>query len=370
MIINHFFRKKYGYLLTFSYARVILTKKKVGFKAFKGFFMTLKEIAKKLNLSIATVSKALNGSTDISEPTRKLVCDYAESVGYRSRKSMAWNGRVALLWAKEEQRDKYSAPSLVATSFLSMAQKERYVVVEDVLEKLLEEDEKFSLNEYLARHHFGGAFLVGLNFFNPVYAQLKKTKYPLVLLDNYMLDNDLVSGVGCDNILSTEKAVDYLVSLGHKQIAFLGGERQSLVGAERLAGYILGLSKNGIEYRYDLTYFGDYTRQAGIDAADYFQSKDFTAIVCASDMMAIGLIDRLRHWGKKVPDDVSVIGFDDLEFLRYTNYDLTTMRQDFALIGEKAFRILESMIKGLPAQRANVGCTLIPRGSTIPLKQP
>ena len=356
--------------MTFSYARVILTKKKVGFKAFRGFFMTLKEIAKKLNLSIATVSKALNGSTDISETTRKLVCDYAESVGYRSRKSMAWNGRVALLWAKEEQRDKYSAPSLVATSFLSMAQKERYVVVEDVLEKLLEEDEKFSLNEYLAHHHFCGAFLVGLNFFNPVYAQLKKTKYPLVLLDNYMLDNDLVSGVGCDNILSTEKAVDYLVSLGHKQIAFLGGERQSLVGAERLAGYILGLSKNGIEYRYDLTYFGDYTRQAGIDAADYFQSKDFTAIVCASDMMAIGLIDRLRHWGKKVPDDVSVIGFDDLEFLRYTNYDLTTMRQDFALIGEKVFRILKSMIKGLPAQRANVGCTLIPRGSTIPLKQP
>ena len=112
--------------MTFSYARVILTKKKVGFKAFRGFFMTLKEIAKKLNLSIATVSKALNGSTDISEPTRKLVCDYAESVGYRSRKSMAWNGRVALLWAKEEQRDKYSAPSLVAASFLSMAQKERY----------------------------------------------------------------------------------------------------------------------------------------------------------------------------------------------------------------------------------------------------
>ena len=117
MKINHFFRENYGLVLTFSYARVILTKKKVGFKAFRGFFMTLKEIAKKLNLSIATVSKALNGSTDISEPTRKLVCDYAESVGYHSRKSMAWNGRVALFWAKEEQRDKYSAPSLVATSF-------------------------------------------------------------------------------------------------------------------------------------------------------------------------------------------------------------------------------------------------------------
>ena len=330
--------------------------------------MTIKEIAEKLNISIATVSKALNGATDIAESTRKMICEYAESVQYRSRKSMKINGRIALLWAKEEQRANYSAPSLVSKSFMSMAQKERYIVVEEVLENLYAKNEDFKLNEYLAYHAFSGAFLVGLNFFDPVFPQLKATKYPLVLLDNHLGDNDLVSGVGCENIRSTESAVDHLVSLGHKQIAFLGGERQSLVGAERLAGYILGLSKNGIEYRYDLTYFGDYSRQAGIDAANYFQSKEFTAVVCSSDMMAMGLIDQLRHWGKKVPDDVSVVGFDDLEFLRYTNYDLTTMRQDFMLIGEKAFRVLESMIKGLPAQRANIGCTLIPRGSTTPLK--
>lgn len=327
--------------------------------------MTIKDIAKALNLSIATVSKALNDSSDIAESTKKTIRDYAEAVQYRSRKSLACNGRIALLWAKEEQRSKYSAPTQVAEAFRAMAQKERYAVVTEVLEKLIGEDEHFNLNEYLAYHHFGGAFLVGLNFFNPIYPQLKNTKYPLVLLDNYVADNDLVSGVGSDNILSTEKVVDHLVSLGHKQIAFLGGERQSLVGAERLAGYILGLSKNSIEYRYDLTYFGDYTRQAGIDAADYFQSKEYTAVICASDMMAMGLIDRLRGWGKRIPEDISVVGFDDLEFLRYTNYDLTTVRQDFQLIGEKGFRILESMMKGLPSQRASIGCTLIPRGSTI-----
>lgn len=327
--------------------------------------MTIKEIAKALNLSIATVSKALNDSNDIAESTKKMICDYADSVQYRSRRSMACNGRIALLWAKEEQRAKYSAPSLVSEAFYAMAQKERYVVVSEVLENLIAEDPDFNLNEYLAYHHLSGAFLVGLNFFNPVYPQLKNTKYPLVLLDNYVPDNDLVSGVGSDNILSTEKVVDHLVSLGHKQIAFLGGERQSLVGAERLAGYILGLSKNSIEYRYDLTYFGNYTRQAGLDAADYFQSKEFTAIVCASDMMAMGLIDRLRAWGRRIPEEISVVGFDDLEFLRYTNYDLTTVRQDFQLIGEKAFRILDGMMKGLPSQRASIGCTLIPRGSAI-----
>lgn len=321
--------------------------------------MTIKDIAKDLRLSIATVSKALNNSTDISQDTKKLICDYAESVGYKTRKSLACNGRVAVLWAKDEQRDKYTAPSLVAESFRAFAQKQRF----EVYFNLLPQDENFDLNNYLEENHFLGAFLVGLNFFSPVYNQIKNTKYPLVLLDNYITENDLVSGVGSDNIHSTTSVVDYLVSLGHRNIAFLGGERESLVGVERLAGYILGLSRNGIEYRYDLTYFGDYSRQSGFDAADYFQSKDFTAVVCASDIMAMGLIDRLRIWGKKVPDDISVVGFDDLEFMRYTNYDLTTVRQDFNLIGEKAFRILESMINGLSSQRASLGCTLIQRGS-------
>ena len=119
-------------------------------------------------------------------------------------------------------------------------------------------EEGFRLNDYLADHHFYGAFLLGLNFFSPVYAPLKKMRYSLVLPDNYLTDNERITGIGSENILSTEYAVDYLVSLGHKKIAFLDGERQSLVSAERLAGYILGLSKNSIEYRCELIYFGDF----------------------------------------------------------------------------------------------------------------
>lgn len=326
--------------------------------------MTIQDIAQKMNVSIATASKALNGSSDIAEDTRRQIREYAAQVGYRSRKSLSCNGRLALLWGKEIQSGDFGALAKIAEAFCKTAQQERYeVVVKTTTE------EGFRLNDYLADHHFYGAFLLDLNFFSPVYAQLKKTRYPLVLLDNYLTDNERISGIGSENILSTECAVDYLVSLGHKKIAFLDGERQSLVSAERLAGYILGLSKNSIEYRCELTYFGDFSRRAGSDAAEYFHCKDFTAAVCASDLMAAGLIDRLREYGKRVPEDISVVGFDDLEVFRLPPYRLTTLRQDFDQIGEKAFRILESMIKGQPSQRCVLGCTLLPRGTTRKLEE-
>ena len=249
--------------------------------------MTIQDIAQKMNVSIATASKALNGSSDIAEDTRRQIREYAAQVGYRSRKSLSCNGRLALLWGKEIQSGDFGALAKIAEAFCKTAQQERYEVVVKTMA-----EEGFRLNDYLADHHFYGAFLLDLNFFSPVYAQLKKTRYPLVLLDNYLTDNERISGIGSENILSTECAVDYLVSLGHKKIAFLDGERQSLVSAERLAGYILGLSKNSIEYRCELTYFGDFSRRAGSDAAEYFHCKDFTAAVCASDLMAAGLIDR------------------------------------------------------------------------------
>lgn len=323
--------------------------------------MTIQDIADKFHVSIATVSKALNGSTEILEETKRKICEYAESVGYRSRKSKMLKGRIAVLWGKEEKRD---GPLYeVSKSFKRTAEEGRYVVVSDEI------GEQFSLNKYLAYNHLYGALLLDINFNSPVYYQLQNARYPLVLFDNYISGNNFVSGIGSDNIHTIEEAVDYLVSLGHKSIAFLGGERASLVGAERFAGYVLGLARNSIEYRYDLTYFGDYSVEAGEDAADYYlrEKKEFTAIVCASDLMAIGFMRRIKTAGVRVPEDISVIGYDDLKALRGQKYNLTTIRQDFDLIGELAFRILDGSMQGLPAQRSTVGGTLIPRGTTMKL---
>ena len=317
--------------------------------------MTITDIAKELKLSISTVSKALNGSSDISQKTRALVCEYANAVGYRSRKASAIVGRIAVLWGRQPKEAEPLA--VIAEAFTRAATAARYIVVSKAV------DEDFDLNEYLADNRFQGAILLGINFRSKIYAQLKHVKRPLVLIDNYVAGNPFISGVGSDNIAAVEEAVDYLVSIGHEHIAFLDGERESLVGAERLAGYVLGLAKNSIEYRYDLTYFGDYTEQAGIDAAEYYleYGKQFTAIICASDVMAGGFISRMREAGKRIPGDISVIGYDDLgaRFL-----ELTTIRQNFERTGELAFTVLAGSIGGMPAQRAMVEHELVLRSTT------
>ena len=325
--------------------------------------MTIQEIARELNISISTVSKALNGASDVSASTKQLVCAYAKKIGYKTKRSLKLKGRLGLLWAKKPA-DKFSAASQVADAFRKEAQDNMYLVFSDNLHEV---DESFDLNEYMKQHGLDAAIFFDLNFYSPIYKKIKHTERPLVLFDNYISDNTLVSGVGCDNIHATEKAIDYLVKKGHKTIGFVGGERQSLVSAERLAGYILGLSKNSIEYRYDITYFGDFERQSGIDAANYFfyNNKEITAVVCASDSMAMGLIDQLRSLGKRVPQEISVIGFDDLEILKYTNYNLTTIKQDFEAIGQKAFYIIDSMLNGQPAQRAILGFKLMERGTVV-----
>ncbi len=320
--------------------------------------MTLTDIAKALNLSVPTVSKALNGSMEIAEDTKKRVCDYAQSVGYRSRKSVAIIGRLAVLWGRQPRAGE-PLPE-IAQAFRDAAENARYIVESDIM------DEDFDLNDYMLENHFLGAILFDINFRSPIYFQLKRTKYPIVLVDNYIIGHPLISAVGSDNIHAVEEAVDYLVGLGHDRIAFLGGELQSRVGTERLAGYILGLAKNGIEYRYDLTYFGDYSLKSGEDAARYYleNDKQFSAIICASDLMAHGFIRCMRRAGKRIPEDFSVIGYDDIAI--DPEVELTTIRQDFERTGELGFQTLELLLKGLPSQRSMVGYKLISRGTTAP----
>lgn len=320
--------------------------------------MTLTDIAKQLNLSVPTVSKALNGSTEIAESTKKRVCEYAQSVGYQSRKSVAIIGRIAILWGRAPRAGE--PLSEIAQAFRDEAQAARYIVESDIM------DADFDINDYLASNHFLGALLLDINFRSPVYSRLQHTRYPIVLVDNYIIGNPLISAVGSDNIHAVEEAVDYLVGLGHERIAFLGGELQSRVGTERLAGYILGLAKNSIEYRYDLTYFGDYSYHSGEEAAEYYleNHKQFSAIICASDLMAYGFIRRIEREGYRVPEDISVIGYDDVPL--DAEIRLTTIRQDFERTGTLGFQALEMLIKGLPSQRATVGYKLISRGTTAP----
>lgn len=176
--------------------------------------------------------------------------------------------------------------------------------------------------------------------------ELKKS-LPIVLMDNLASDKSIPS-VTIDNFNGSSHATEYLISLRHKRIGFVSGLMDSDVSRDRLNGYKNALSSNGINLDKDLIYKGNYSYESGEQAAKHFLSleKIPTAVVCANDSMAIGLMKVLKENDLDIPDQVSVIGFDDIEVASRVFPPLTTVFVPIEEMVEKAVKILLSAIEG------------------------
>ncbi len=322
--------------------------------------MTIKEISEALHVSISTVSKALNDATDIAEETKTRIQEYAGSVGYRIKAKKSTPRRICAMYERVDSDTRNNILNHVISSFTDIAIANNYEVMIDYV---VSKPDDFVLDDYLVQNNFCAAFIVGMNFKSRIYKQVKHTTVPLVLLDNRISDAPLISSVSSENTDAIVYAIKYLFKRGHTKIGFLMGENDSQVSAERLAGYISGLARVGIEYNNDYIYYGDFTKSSGEEASAFFAESGVTAVISCSDIMAMGLIDGLKACDKSVPEDISVIGFDDLNLLKFTSYNLTTMKQDFNRLGEEAFKLINDMLDGRSAQQVMLQCKLIERGS-------
>lgn len=193
------------------------------------------------------------------------------------------------------------------------------------------------------------------------------TLVPVVCIDNCATDKTIPSVI-IDNFNSVAASINYLYSLGHEQIGFITGLHDSDIGRHRLAGYISALQSCGVEADMDLVYKGDYSYETGGKGADYFLSLDRqpTAIMCANDTMAIGAIKELRQRGLSVPEDISIIGFDDISIAAHIIPSLTTVSAPVREIAKHAVAMLTSLINGitLNSPHVTVPGRLIVRNST------
>lgn len=170
---------------------------------------------------------------------------------------------------------------------------------------------------------------------------------PVICVDNCSADKSIPS-VTIDNFHAVVESVDYLFSLGHTRIGFITGLDDSDVGKDRFAGYISALNSHGIDEDIDLVFKGDYSFDTGSNGADYFLSLDRqpTAIVCANDSMAIGAIKAISQRGLLVPDDISVIGFDDIPVAAQMTPSLTTVSAPVERIAKESVNMLNSILYG------------------------
>lgn len=325
--------------------------------------MTIKEIATTLNLSTSTVSKALNNATDVSEATRKRVNSYAQATGF-SLRSNNESKRICVLFENMDSHSNSQVGYPVLTGFQQAANAYHYeIVIEHCTDK-----NPPNLKKLCDENKFRALMILGTKLSSEIMKELETTNVPIMLMDSYV-KNPKVACISSDNINSVAAIVAHLIELGHRKIGFLGGDMESIVTRERFSGYLIGLTEGKIEYRSDYVQYGNYTENCGLDAADYFAKTDVTAVVCASDLIAIGLINGLKKYGIRVPEDVSVSGFDNLDIARYFTPSLTTVKQDFIALGENAFTLLRQAIKGNKTKRVTIYTEPIFRDSTAPIKK-
>jgi len=185
--------------------------------------------------------------------------------------------------------------------------------------------------------------------------QYIKQIVPVVVIDNSAADKTIPSVI-IDNFNSDVLSVDYVCSLGHKRIGFITGLEDSDIGKNRYAGYQNGLHKHGIEPDESLVFRGDYSFESGIEGAEYFFSLDRppTTIICANDSMALGAMQKIHRQGMKIPEDFSIVGFDDIDVATQITPALTTIAAPIEDIAKRSFLILKDMIWGKTPENIHI----------------
>lgn len=330
---------------------------------------TIRDIANRLGVSVSTVSKGLNGASDISDELRQMVLDTAVEIGYATKKSKKVEHRKLAIFV--ENMDYETANEFgyeLVLGFKQNAFRHDWDVTVIPVTPSFQLAEKY--DTYMLKHGFCGAFLVGFALHDEWMKQLETTTMPTVLFDNYIRMNPNVCYIGTDNSEGIDIAVDHLYTLGHKKIAFLNGSLHSMVSEQRQDAYYASMRAHGLTIHKELTAYGYYVADSAKYHVPTFLEAGATAIICGNDLIASGVITECKLRGYRVPEDISVVGFDDIPLSATLEPPLTTIRQEQGELGKCAYVILNSLVHHIPICRTQLRATLVERESTARYHEP
>ena len=324
---------------------------------------TIKDIAERLGISVSTVSKGLNGASDISESLRQEVLDTAVELGYTTKQMRGKVPRKLCIFVENmeyESSDQFGYDIILG--FRQRAARENYEVTVIPVTPALQSTEKY--DTYMLKNGFVGAFLLGFALQDEWMTQLKSTNIPTVLLDNYIKKNPAVSYIGTDSFEGIDDAIAHLMGLGHSRIGLINGSRNSMISEQRRQAYIDSMTARNLPFSEDTMPYGYFVPEAAKPHVDKLLSMGITAILCGDDLIASGAVTELALRGLRVPEDISIIGFDDIPMAAKLNPPLTTIRQDRIELGKCGFFTLHSLINHVSIGRTLLRPQLIVRNST------
>jgi LacI family transcriptional regulator len=319
-------------------------------------------------VSVSTVSKGLNGANDISEDLRQVVLDTAVEMGYTTKRSKKEEHRKLCIFI--ENMDYTTEEDFgyeIVLGFKQNAYRDSWQVNLVSAPPVFQGAEKY--DTYLLKHGYCGAFLMGFALHDPWMQQLTDTTMPTVLLDNFIPGNPNVCSVGTDSYEGISMAVQHLAALGHRKIAFLNGSPHSMVSEQRQEAYEAAMCEADLPLNKRLTAYGYYVSDSAKYHVPGFLSAGATAILCGNDLIAQGVIEECNKRRLRIPDDISVVGFDDIRAAALCDPPLTTIRQDRNALGKSAYVVLNALTHHIAISRTLLRPELIERASTGQLSE-
>ncbi|XVQ08862.1 LacI family DNA-binding transcriptional regulator [Spirillospora sp. CA-255316] len=308
---------------------------------------TLEEVAARAGVGRGTVSRVVNGSPRVSAEAREAVLAAIDELGYvpnRAARTLVTRrtDTVALVVAESEQRI-FDEP-FFAGIIRGISPELNDTGLQLLLALARSPEEYARLENYLTGQHVDGVLLTSLHGDDPLPAKLEAGGVPTVL-GGRPPGLTPVSYVDVDNRDGARQAVEHLLRRGRRRIATIAGPQDMGVGVDRLAGYREALAGAGLP---ELVVYGDFSEASGVAAAAELLELDpeLDAVFAADDPMALGAMRVLKKRGRRIPEDVAVIGFEDSASAPIADPPLTTVHQSVEEMGRRMARLLISRIQG------------------------
>jgi len=313
-------------------------------------FLTIKDIARRAQVSHTTVSRVLNNKPGVKRATKDRILRLIRELDYQpnlvARSLVMKRSRTLGLVITTIRNPFYLE---LAQGLEDTARARGYSVFFCCTNFSISREEE-SIRE-LRRKGVDGIILSSAHIKDLYVSSLVEQQFPAVLVNRRVLEPDLTGKmdyIGVDNVKAGEMAVEHLLKVGRRRFGVISGSEDSSITIERMAGIRTALQKHHLVLDETMVFEGDYLKKSGYDGALYFLSRTELpdAILCLNDYMALGVYDALTERGIDVPEMVSLMGFNDIEFASLQVVGLTTISQKKYLLGSMAVQRLIDRIEG------------------------
>ena len=327
---------------------------------------TLDDIAQALGISKSTVSKALNGARDVSKSMQQAVVEKAVELGYARVNRSNTLPRIAVFIINMEYLKPDDFGYDIISGFRMAAEPAGFQV--EIVPLTIALQNEIRYDEYMMKHNYVGALFLGMSLLDPWIRDFETCQSPTVLYDNHISCNPHVTDIGVDNVESIELAVKHLRSLGHSKIGYLSSALQAYVYQQRYKAFARVMTEQGLVA--DDTVMGNSYHVSDCIAQHLSRllTGGCTAIICSHDILANGVLQHCSELGLRVPEDISIMGYDDIPMSRYTFPPLSTIRQNRPLLGKSAFYALSCQLNGIPLSTHLLHGELVCRDSCGPVR--